>query len=94
MILSKTKFMCFKSIIVDEVFRRRKKVYYKKHYNYLYSASSLMQFLANPAGFSREVDLDTLAFNIILLHKSIQFSFKTKQAIYCCVIVKESFIET
>ena len=31
--------------------------------------------LANPAGFSQEVDLFTLAFNIILLQKSIQFRF-------------------
>ena len=29
--------------------------------------------LANPAGFSLEIDLFTLAFNIILLQKSIQF---------------------
>ena len=37
--------------------------------------SSLIRFLANPAGFSREVDLFTLAFNFILLRKSIQFTF-------------------
>ena len=32
-------------------------------------------FLAYPAGFSREVDLFTLAFNIILLQKNVQLRF-------------------
>ena len=31
--------------------------------------SSLIRFLANPAGFSRKEDLFTLAFNIILVQK-------------------------
>ena len=35
-------------------------------------------FLANPAGFSRKVDLFTLAFNTILLQKSIQLRFNNQ----------------
>ena len=35
----------------------------------------LQCFLANPAGLSRDVDLLTLALNIISLEKSIQFRF-------------------
>ena len=50
--------------------------YFKNEVQYFLATMVLaLPVLANPAGFSREVDLFTLAFNIILLQKSIQFRF-------------------
>ena len=50
--------------------RVKKQILFKISEMNNYSASLLIRFIANPASFSRELDLFTLVFKIILLRKS------------------------